>query len=272
MNEEIKHDRTGKFITLTFSNEELDKLIQETGIQESNAIATIAVRRFLERWRKKYKKSVKHFLITELGHNGTERIHLHGILFTNEKTEIIQDIWKYGIIWIGQYTNEKTINYIMKYITKVDEDHKGFKAVILTSAGIGKQYTENKHKRNKNKYQEDKTDETYRLPNGAKSALPIYYRNKIYTDEEKEKLWLNKLDKQERYVNGTKISVKNGEELYYKVLKTAQETNKRLGYGDRGKDWNKKEYNVTLNKIRSYERAKEEFEESTKKVLNNLQE
>ena len=25
MNEEIKHDRTGKFITLTFSNEELDK-------------------------------------------------------------------------------------------------------------------------------------------------------------------------------------------------------------------------------------------------------
>ena len=84
-----------------------------------------------------------------------------------KKTEIIQDIWKYGIIWIGQYINEKTINYIMKYITKVDEDHKGFKAVILTSAGIGKQYTENKHKTSKNKYQEGKTDETYRLPNGA---------------------------------------------------------------------------------------------------------
>ena len=57
MNEESKNDRTGKFITLTFSNEEIDKLIQETGIQESNAVETIAVRRFLERWRKKYKKS-----------------------------------------------------------------------------------------------------------------------------------------------------------------------------------------------------------------------
>ena len=136
---------------------------------------------------------------------------------------------------------------------------------------IGEQYTENKHKTNKNKYQEGKTDETYRLPNGAKSALPIYYRNKIYTDEEKEKLWLSKLDKQERYINGTKVSVKNGEELYYKILKTAQETNKRLGYGDRGKEWDKKEYNVTLNKIRSYERTKKECEESTKKVLNNLQ-
>ena len=41
------------------------------------------------------------------------------------------------------------------------------------------------------------------------------------TDEEKEKLWINKLNKQERYINGTKISVKNGEELYYKVLKSA---------------------------------------------------
>ena len=80
--------------------------------------------------------------------------------------------------------------------------------------------------RYKNKYQDDKTDETYRLPNGAKSALPIYYRNKIYTDEEKEKLWLNKLDKQERYINGTKISVKNGEELYYKVQYRDWETNK----------------------------------------------
>ena len=106
--------------------------------------------------------------------------------------------------------------------------------------------------------------ETYILPSGTRTALPIYYRNKIYTDEEREKLWINKLDKQERYVNGTKISVKNGEELYYKVLNTAQETNKRLGYGDRGKEWDKKEYNVTLNKIRSYERTKKEFEKNTK--------
>ena len=63
-----------------------------------------------------------------------------------------------------------------------------------------------------------------------------------------------------------------GRGLYYKVLKTAQETNKRLGYGDRGKEWDKKEYNVTLNKIRSCERTKKALEESIKKVLNNLQE
>ena len=91
---------------------------------------------------KKVQKSVKHWLVTELGHQGTERIHLHGIIFTKETSETIQNIWKYGNIWVGTFVNTKTINYIMKYITKVDEDHKGFKAVILTSAGIGKQYTE----------------------------------------------------------------------------------------------------------------------------------
>ena len=107
------HDNTGQFITLTFSNEELEKLINETGIQESNAVATLAVRRFLERRRKKYKESVKHWFVTELGHNGTERIHLHGILFTKETKETIESIWKYGNIWVGTFVNTKTINYII---------------------------------------------------------------------------------------------------------------------------------------------------------------
>ena len=98
--EEIKHDKTGKFITLTFTEGNLIKLENETGNNPNNyirynAVATLAVRRFLERWRKKYKKSVKHWLITELGQNETERIHLHGIIFTDENnrtsgTEITQ--------------------------------------------------------------------------------------------------------------------------------------------------------------------------------------
>ena len=91
LHEEIKEDLTGKFVTLTFSEEELNKLCNETNTTESNAVATIAVRRFLERWRKEFKKSVKHWLITELGHENTERIHLHGILFTNENEEKIRE-------------------------------------------------------------------------------------------------------------------------------------------------------------------------------------
>ena len=59
--EEIKHDKTGKFVTLTFSEEALECLNKDVVIKTmdsiiENEMATLAVRRFLERWRKKHKK------------------------------------------------------------------------------------------------------------------------------------------------------------------------------------------------------------------------
>ena len=179
LNEELKVNK-GIFVTLTFSNEQLDELCKEAKINESNAVATLAVRRFLERCRKETGKSIKHWLITELGHNNTERIHLHGILFTDKSKEWIKEKWMYGNIWVGEYCNEKTINYIIKYVTKVDEDHKNYKSIILTSKGIGSSYLKT-HAATKNVYNEDKTNENYRLNNGGKTALPIYYRNHIYS-------------------------------------------------------------------------------------------
>ena len=71
LHEEIRHSNNGVFVTLTLSNEsyaELSKDFKIEGYELDNEIITKAVRRFLERWRKKYKKSVKHWLITELGH------------------------------------------------------------------------------------------------------------------------------------------------------------------------------------------------------------
>ena len=43
------------------------------GYELDNAIAAYAIRKFLERWRKKFKKSLRHWLVTELGHNGIEK-------------------------------------------------------------------------------------------------------------------------------------------------------------------------------------------------------
>ena len=39
---------------------------------------------------------------------------------------------------------------------------------------------------------------------GHKIAIPMYWRNKLYTDEEKEKLWIHKLDQETRYVGEKK--------------------------------------------------------------------
>ena len=154
-----------------------------------NEIATLACRRFLERWRKKHKTSVKHWLVTELGHEGTERIHMHGIIFTN-KIDDVKNIWKYGIVHIGQWVNEQTVNYCVKYVSKIDKDHKGYVPKILCSKGLGSNYLK-RYDSNINEFKGNKTNEYYVLKNGRKVNLPKYYRNKIYSDEQKEELWIN---------------------------------------------------------------------------------
>lgn len=248
--EEIKSNSSGKFVTLTFSDEALSSIkTDELDIsKKDNAIATKAVRLFLERWRKKYKKSLKHWLITELGHNGTERLHLHGILWTDEIDDI-KKIWQYGYVYIGQYVNEQTINYIAKYVTKLDTAHKWFNGKILTSAGIGKDYL-NTYASKKNAYNEKETNELYKDLKGGKLPLPIYYRNKIYTDNQRESLWIKKLDKNERYICGEKLSMADdiNEERYWKTLHYYRQVNRRLGYGSIA--WNKEIYEKSLKKLK----------------------
>ena len=66
--EEVRHDKTGKFVTLSFSNKSLVEIGKEikgiSGYKADNEICRIAIRRFLERWRKTEKKSVKHWMVT----------------------------------------------------------------------------------------------------------------------------------------------------------------------------------------------------------------
>lgn len=250
LNEELKQNKNALFVTLTFSEDSLHELAKETK-GENNAMATLAVKRFRERWRKKFKKSIKHWLVTELGQTKTERIHLHGFLFTN-KRENIAEIWKYGYIYIGDYVNEKTINYCVKYVNKIDTKHKNYQPIILTSPGIGRNY-ENTLSFKESKFKGEETKDYYKLPNGAKISLPIYYRNKLYNEEEREKLWLIKLDKQVRYVNKQKIdtSTDEGIGLYLRILKKQQELNKKLGYFDDSKEWKESEYNLKLKDIQN---------------------
>lgn len=271
MQQEIKKNKNGKFVTLTFSNEEITKIYEEeeikeyTGYEKDNKIAKTAVRRFLERWRKKNKKSVRHWLITELGHSGTENIHLHGIIWT-DKIEEIKEIWKYGHVWIGDYVSDRTVNYIIKYVTKIDKDHKHYQSKILTSAGIGASYMET-YDATRNKYKKEETREYIITKTGHKIAIPIYLKNKIYTEEEREKLWIEKLNKNTRYVNGVKINMTTEQELYSQHLRVAQKENKRLGYGNGQFDWKEKQYEEQRRDMLNEKRA-----EATTKLWPTSQE
>lgn len=253
LNEELASNKFAYFVTLTFSEESMEQFTKDLKDTDENYISTIAVRRFLERYRKKNKRSLKHWLITELGHNNTERLHLHGIIFNeNELTnEDISYYWKYGFTFTGDYCTTKTVNYIIKYVTKIDNDHKGYTPKIFCTAGIGKTFITDKIKEIY-KYDKNNIKEYYKLPNGQKINLPIYYRNKLFTEEEKQKLWQNRLDKHTIYVRGIEIpniDTDKGMKQYFNILKEQQNINAELGYGNDTKDWKKQIYKYKLRDL-----------------------
>lgn len=251
MMEEIKVAKYAYFITLTFSNESLQEM-KERGAEENNGTATKAVRLFLERWRKLYKKSLKHWLITELGHTGTERIHLHGIIFPEFPitNELLSRVWKYGRTDIGKYCNEQTINYIVKYVTKVDRDHPNYKGIIICSPGMGAAFLQT-YNASLYKYKPNgESRKFYTLKDGNKVALPTYYYKKLYSDAERNKMWSELLDKDERYVNGIKVpEFSQNWDTYLEILKTQQAWNIQIGYGSTENEWKSNIYNETLQKI-----------------------
>lgn len=79
--------------------------------------------------------------------------------------------------------------------------------------------------------------------------MPIYWRNKLYTETERERLWIHKLDKEERWICGERIDISKGEEEYYRVLQHHREKSKILGYGDGGRDWTRKKYEEERREI-----------------------
>lgn len=252
--EDVKENTNGVFVTLTFSNEklnELDKKIDKNiqGYARENAICTLATKLFRERWRKRTGKSPRHWLITELGHTGTERIHMHGIIWTDER-DYINKHWDFGFTWVqkkGKSVGGAVANYLIKYMNKIDNKHNEYKEIILCSAGIGKNFVE-KDKIGYYKYKGENTNESY-INNFRKMGMPKYYRNKFWTEEQREELWINMMDKEVRYVLGKEVSIKENLEEYYEVLHNARKINKHLGFGDDEKNWNRITYENSIRNI-----------------------
>lgn len=225
------------FVLLTYSTESLLEIHSSInkelkGYNVDNAIYTLSVRRFLDRWTKKHGKSLRHWLINELGQQKTEHMHIHGIIWTEQPFDEVRKIWKYGLVFPSKdrvkenYVNQQSISYIMKYVTKIDPKHKYFKPVILTSYGMGNVNRISNYERLK---------DVYKDKDGIESQLPMYYRRKIYSDDQREQLWLKKLDEGVRYISGRKIPNWNTE-LINKLLKQEQKDSEADGFiGDK---WN----------------------------------
>lgn len=214
LDEELRSN-FGYFITLTISPEGIKELEERTGLNwelNPNEIATKGLRLFLERARKDTGKSIKHWCVTELGEEG-DRIHLHGIFFGQKSAELIKKHWKYGFSFIGQYCNSRSVNYMTKYMLKVDIKHPTFKQIVLASPGIGAEYMNRlDYLWQKQNYKRIEVA-TYTFRNGTKMAMPKYYKNKIFTDKERERMWINNLNRGLLWIFGEKVKADDWETI-----------------------------------------------------------
>ena len=217
------------FVTFTFSDESLNDISKKLGIrnnpsyEELNQMCYYALRHYMELYRKYNNgKYPKYWFITELGED-FERIHMHGILWGDAS---LLGLWKYGYWYKGDYVNEKTINYITKYMLKIPEKNPEFIGKVMASKGIGKGYWKSYNAR-RNRYVQSETNENYKLPDGSEVPLPQYYRNYIYTDEEKEKLWIEKQERGYRYIGGEKVMM-DDEETWANLTRYYQGINENV--------------------------------------------
>ena len=154
----------------------------------------------------------------------TRRIHLHGIFYApNGITQfklinILKNNWIDGYCYNGKYCNEKTINYVSKYMTKKDMDNPEYTGKVLCSPGLGAGYIKRIGKRHE--WNEENTKEDYYTRQGTHIALPKYYKYKLFTEDQRERLWIYRENSGEKFVGNFKIKITDEEsEEYYNVLK-----------------------------------------------------
>lgn len=205
---ELLDSKSAIFFTGTFSDEAIENIKKQYGVKEENDIATKANRLFLERLRKKHGIKLTHWCITELG-SKKGRIHIHGIFFIKENQDIkyikdkIKREWDFGWNYLGYVDQGKTINYITKYMLKENENFKEFKPKVLASQKIGIGFIERNKRFYKYKEKNGEIEANTKMEylDGRETYLIKYYKEKLYTTEERENILLSILDENKRKIN-----------------------------------------------------------------------
>lgn len=179
--EEDKVSSSSYFITLTYDTRHVP--ISDNGFM---TLEKSAYQKFMKRLRKLERNKLKYYAVGEYG-TKNNRPHYHAILFNLEDVENIAKSWELGNVHIGEVTTD-SIAYTVKYIDKLkripihrnDDRQKEFS---LMSKGLGKSYISDAIK----KYHRADLKRNYlTTPNGYKVAMPKYYREKIFTEVERE--------------------------------------------------------------------------------------
>lgn len=88
---------------------------------------------------------------------------------------------------------------------KVDIKHPEFKQIVLASPGIGNGYFDRLDWQWQKQNYERLEVPTYTFRNGTKMAMPKYYKDKLFTEKERNKMWINNLNRGILWIYGEKV-------------------------------------------------------------------
>lgn len=103
-------------------------------------------------------------------------------------------------------------------MTKKDIDNPEYTGKVLCSPGLGAGYIKRIGKRHE--WKKEETKEDYYTRQGTNIALPKYYKYKLFTEEQREQLWIYRENSREKFVGNFKVKITDEEsEEYYNTLR-----------------------------------------------------
>jgi len=226
LNQELNRSINAHFVTVTYNTDNVP--ITQNGFM---TLVKKDMQDYLKRLRKLQDDKIKYYLVGEYG-TIRKRPHYHAIMFNVINTDIYQKAWNKGDIHIGQVTSA-SMAYCMKYLDKPmsfkharDDRQKEFS---LMSKKLGENFLTDAMK----KYYVSDITRLYCTNVGDyKVAMPRYYRDKIYTDEQKEaqrdhiqELFNDKTEKEKAEFGKTNSAKVMDFETYKALQKLARHNN-----------------------------------------------
>ncbi len=168
------------------------------------------------------------------------------------------DIGKKGV-------GEASAGYLVKYMSKTDEKHKEYKSKVFASKGIGIGYLGRKDSK-RHRYDGLDTKKDYRDRKLNRLPLPKYFRDKIWTEEEREWMFKSSMEEEKAYVLGQEIDISDmeGKIDYENAIIEARKYNKRMGY--LGKDFDESRIKKWKKEKGKFKRYDQERLEARKRI------
>lgn len=186
--QEDKRALSSIFVTLTYDDKNVP--FTQSGLM---TLQKQDVQKFFKRLRKNFSHPIKYYACGEYG-TLNNRPHYHAIIF-NASHEAIAKAWKLNDHWIGDIhygdVSGASVGYTLKYMCKprkipIDSFDDRSSEFALMSKGLGENYISKKS----NKWHLADLENRMYLPieDGKKIAMPRYYKDKLYTQSERERI------------------------------------------------------------------------------------